>query len=43
MSNALDISSATAQVASNQLKARAILLDTTARKSAVNQGELKPY
>ena len=39
----LDILSATAQVAPNLLKALAILLDTTVRRSAVDPENLKPY
>ena len=37
------ISSATAQVAPDLLKAIAILSDTTVRRSAVNWEDLKPY
>ena len=40
---ALDISSAAARVAPNLLKALAILSDTTARRSTVDQEDLKPY
>ena len=40
---ALDISSATAWVAPDLLKALAILSDTTARRSAVDREDLKPY
>ena len=40
---ALDISSATAQVAPDLLKALAILSDTTVRRSAVDREDLKPY
>ena len=43
LSKALDISSARAQVAPDLLKALAILLDTTVRRSAVDQEDLKPY
>ena len=43
LSKALDISSATAQVAPQLLKAQAILSDTTVRRSAVDQEDLKPY
>ena len=43
MSKALDISSATAQVAPDLLKALAILSDTTVTKSAVHQEDLKQY
>ena len=43
LSKALDISSATAQVAPNLLKALAILSDTTVRRSAVDREDLKPY
>ena len=43
MSKALDISSATARVAQDLLKALAILSDTTARRSTVDQEDLKPY
>ena len=39
----MDISSATVQVASDLLKALAILSDTTVRRSAVDQEDLKPY
>ena len=39
----MDISSAAAQVAPDLLKAVAILLDLTIRRSAVDQEELKPY
>ena len=39
----LDISSATAQVAPDMLKALAILSDTTVRRSGVDQEDLKPY
>ena len=41
LSKALDISSATARVAQNLLKALAILSDTTVRRSAVNREDLK--
>ena len=37
------MSSATARVAPDLLKAQAILLDTTDRKSAVNRKDLKTY
>ena len=40
---ALDISSATVGVAPDLLKALAILSDTTVRRSAVDQEDLKPY
>ena len=43
LSKALDISSATAQVAPQLLKAQAILSDTTVQRSAVDQEDLKPY
>ena len=43
LSKALDISSATAQVDPQLLKAPAILSDTTVRRSAVDQEDLKPY
>ena len=43
MSEALDISSATARVAPNLLKALAILSDTTVGRSAVDGEDLKPY
>ena len=39
----MDISSAAAQVAPDLLKAVAILLDLTIRRSVVDQEELKPY
>ena len=39
---ALNISSATARVAPDLLKALAILSDTTVRKSAVDREDLKP-
>ena len=42
MSKALDISSVTAPVAPDLLKALAILSDTTVRRSAVDR-DLKPY
>ena len=41
--NVLDVSSATGRVAPDLLKAVAILSDTTVRRSAIDQGELKPY
>ena len=40
---ALDISSATARVAPDLLKALVILSDATARRSAVDWEDLKPY
>ena len=40
---ALDMSSTTAGVAPELLKAQGILSDTTVRRSAVDQEELKPY
>ena len=43
LSKALDISSATARVAPDLLKALAILSNTTVRRSAVDQEDLKPY
>ena len=43
MSKALDISSATAQVVPELLKALAILSDTIVRRSAVDREDLKPY
>ena len=43
MWNALDISSATVQVAPDLLKTLAILSDTTTRRSAVDHEDLKPY
>ena len=43
MSKALDISTATAWVAPDLLKALAILSDTTVRRSAVDQEDLKLY
>ena len=42
-SKALDISSATAQVAPELLKTLAIISDTTVRRSVVDQEDLKPY
>ena len=39
----MDISSATARVAPDLLKALAILSDTTVRRSAVDREDLKPY
>ena len=42
LSKALDISSATAQVAPDLLKALAVLSDTTVRRSVDREG-LKPY
>ena len=43
LSKALDISSATARVAPDLLKALAVLSDTTIRRSAVGREDLKPY
>ena len=43
LSKALDISSATARVALGLLKAKAILSDTTFRRSKVDREDLKPY
>ena len=43
LSKCLDISSATARVAPDLLKALAILSDTTVRRSAVDRKDLKPY
>ena len=43
LSKALDVSSATAQVAPHLLKALAILSDTTVRRSPVDREDLKPY
>ena len=43
LSKALDISSATAGVALGLLKAKAILSDTTVRRSKVDREDLKPY
>ena len=43
LSKPLDISSATAQVAPDLLKALAILSDTIVRRSAVDREDLKPY
>ena len=43
LSKALYISSATARVAPDLLKAPAVLSDTTIRRSAVGQEDLKPY
>ena len=43
LSKPLDISSATARVAPDLLKVVAILSDTTVRRSAVDQKDLKPY
>ena len=42
MSKALDISSATAQVASDVMKDLAVLSDTTVRRSAIDRKDLKP-
>ena len=39
----MDISSATAQVGPDLLKALAILSDTTVRRSVVDREDLKPY
>ena len=43
LSKALNISSATARVALDPLKALTILPDTTVRTSAVDREDLKPY
>ena len=43
LSKALDISSDTVWVATDLLKALAIVSDTTVRRSAVDQDDLKPY
>ena len=43
LSKALNISSATAQVAPDLLKAQAMLSDTTVRRSAVDREDLKLY
>ena len=43
LSKTLDISSATAWVVPDWLNALAILSDTTVRRSAVDQEDLKPY
>ena len=43
LSKVLDISSATAQVAPDLLKALAVLSDTTVKRSAVDWKDLKPY
>ena len=43
LSKALDISSATARVAPDLLKALAILSETAVRRSAVDWEDLKPY
>ena len=43
LSKALDISSATARVAPDLLKALATVSDVTVRRSAVDQEDLKPY
>ena len=43
LSKALDISSATARVAPDQLKALAILSDTTVTRPPIDQADLKPY
>ena len=43
LSKALDIASATVQVAPHQLKSLTILSDTTVRRFAVDQEDLKPY
>ena len=39
----MDISSDTALVAPNLLKAPAILSDTTVRRSAIDREDIKPY
>ena len=41
--NALDVSSATAWLALDLLETLAVLSDTIARRSAVDQEDLKPY
>ena len=43
LSKALDMSSATIQVAPDLLKALTVLSDTTARRFAVDWEDLKPY
>ena len=43
MSEALDVSSATARVAPGLLKALAVVSDTTVRRSGVDRENLKPY
>ena len=43
MPNSVDISSATARVAPDLLKALAVLSDTTVRRFVVDQEDLKPY
>ena len=43
LSKALGILSTTARVAPDLLKALAILSDTTVRRSAVDQEDIKPY
>ena len=43
LSKPLDISSGTARVTPDLLKARAILSDTIVRRSAADQEELNPY
>ena len=43
LTKALDISSATAWVVPDLLKALAIFSDTTLRRSAVDREDLKPY
>ena len=43
LSKVLDLSSATAQVTPELLKALAILSDTTVRRSAVDREDLNPY
>ena len=43
MSEALDLSSATAQVAQDLLKAVAILSDATVSRSAIDREDLKPH
>ena len=43
LSKALDMSSATAEVVPDLIKALAILSDSTVRSPAVNGEDLKPY
>ena len=43
MPKALDVSSATARVAPDLLKALAIISNTTVKRSAVDREDLKPY
>ena len=43
LSKALDVSNGTARVAPDLLKTKAILSDTTVRRSAVDREDLKPY